>query len=191
MCHLDKLTLYLRLLSTSVRRATILTVASAIYCRKLIGRRPWEANSCSAIQKYPEFYGTQLFITVFTKAPYLPCPEADKSSPHTSYYYNFHFNIIFTQLPLSIPSGLSPSCFPTITLYAFFPIPVCHMSFQSHALWFCHPNNTWWIVPWSSPLCSFIQCAVISSFLVHPHIFLSTLLSNTLSLYQRPSFTLM
>ena len=117
-CYLDKLTLLLRLLCTSVRWATVFTAAAAIYFDKLKERRPLEANSCSAVQKYPEFYGPPLFITVFTKAPYLPCPKTDKSSPHLSCSFNFHFNIIFPKYILVFQAVSFPQ--------AYLPKPCVH-----------------------------------------------------------------
>jgi hypothetical protein len=43
----------------------------------------WDADSHSASQETPSFYGTQRFITVFTQQPANgPYPEADASSTH-------------------------------------------------------------------------------------------------------------
>jgi hypothetical protein len=50
----------------------------------------------------------------------------------------------------------------------------------SHSSWFDHPNNILWRVPsWSSLLCSFLHSPVTSSLLV-PNTYRSTLLSNKL-----------
>jgi len=103
----------------------IRTVAHNPHC--CFGRRPWEANSFSAIQKYPEFYGTQLFITVFTKAPYLPYPKADESSPHPSYSFNFHFNIIFSNYILVFQAVSFPQ--------AFLPKHYMHFFSSLYATW--------------------------------------------------------
>jgi hypothetical protein len=50
-----------------------------------------------------------------------PYPEPDQSNP-----YNFILSILilFTHLRLGLPSGLFPSGFPTIILYAFFFAPI-------------------------------------------------------------------
>jgi len=53
-----------------------------------------EANRCSASQKFPAFYGTCRFITVFTTATIHPNPKMNQSSPHQFYLFIIHFNII-------------------------------------------------------------------------------------------------
>jgi hypothetical protein len=74
-------------------------------------------------KNFPAFYGTQRFITVFTRALHSPYPEPDRSSPYhpiPSYLSKIHFIRSIVHPPTSgLPSGFYPSGFPTSTLYAF------------------------------------------------------------------------
>ena len=42
----------------------------------------WEANSSSASEEIPEFYGARRFITAFTSAATCPYPKPDESQTH-------------------------------------------------------------------------------------------------------------
>jgi hypothetical protein len=64
----------------------------------------------------------------------------------------------------------------------------CYMPCPSHLPWLYCSNYTWRRVKlWSSSLCSFLQPSITSSFL-RQNILLSTLFSNTLSLYSSLNF---
>jgi hypothetical protein len=84
---------------------------------------------------------------------------------------------------LGLPSGLFPSGFPTNNLYAFLLSPIC-------ATWFTHLILDLLILIvlseeyklWSSSLCSFPYSPITSS-LFGSNILLSTLFSNTRSIY--------
>jgi hypothetical protein len=79
--------------------------------------RPWEAASCAATQEFPNMYGTQRFITMFTRS--LSWARSIQSiPPHPiSLRSTYH-------LRLGLPSGLFPSGFPTKILYAFIFSPI-------------------------------------------------------------------
>jgi hypothetical protein len=123
---------------------------------------------------------------VFTKAPYLPYSKADDSSPHPSYSFNFHFNIIFSNYIL-VFQGVS---FPQ----AFLPKPYMHFFSSLYAT--CTANLLLFDfvirIIFGEEFLEVPHCAVLSSLLLLPlswQTHISTLLSNTLILYQRPSFT--
>jgi hypothetical protein len=72
-----------------------------------------------------------------------------------------------------------------LSLYAFHsPIHSRYMPRTSHSPWLDRSNYTWrrGYTLWSSSVCSFLQRPVTSS-LSCPNILLSTLFSNTLTLY--------
>jgi hypothetical protein len=100
-------------------------------------------------------------------SPYL---GLDESSPHPPYFFKVNFNIILSSTPRSYKwffrSGFSSP-----------PLHTCHMLLSSHAPSYGHPNNVWW---WLQ-IMKHLQSPVTSS-LVAPDIFLSTLLSKSFSL---------
>jgi len=63
-------------------------------------------------------------------------------------YTNFHLKhilILSSHTHISLPSGLFPSGFPTVTLQLRIYLPrSCYMPRPSHSPLFCHPSNTWW-----------------------------------------------
>ena len=104
--------------------------------------------------------------------------------PHTpSHFLKIHLNIILPSAPGF--SKWSPSSgFPTKILYAPILSPhACHMPRPSHYSGLDHPHNIWGEEYRSlrSSSCGVLHSPVTSS-LVGPHIYLSTLFSNTLSL---------
>ena len=100
----------------------LLTPYRRVLLSKLIGSK--------LVKKFPAFYRTRRFITIFTSARHLSLSWASSIQsipPHpTSWRSNF---ILSSHLRLGLPSGLFPSCFPTKTLYTPLPSPIratCH-----------------------------------------------------------------
>jgi hypothetical protein len=102
----------------------------------------WEAANCLAAQKFPNFYVTRMFITVFTK-PNSPYPEPDQSSPYHPTLSLRCILILSTHLHLGLPSVLFPSEFPTKILYTFLFPHWCYMPCPSHPSWLGHSNYVW------------------------------------------------
>ena len=129
------------------------------------------------VKKFPAFYGTRRFITIFTSAHHLSLSGArsiQSIPPHpTSWRYIL---LLFSHLFL----GLFPSGFPAKTLYTplLSPIrPTC----PAHLILLDFISRTILgevYISLSSALCSFLDYFVTSSFL-SPNILLNTLFSNT------------
>ena len=84
----------------------------------------WEANSFSASQEIPAFYGTRKFITAFTSACHLSLFWASSipSMPHPTSWGSI--SILSSHLYLGLPSVLFSSGILTKTLYARFLSPI-------------------------------------------------------------------
>jgi len=135
------------------------------------------------LKKFPAFNGTREFVTAFTRA----C-QRSRSWPRPmqsifpSHFLEIHFNIILPSTPGSFKWSLffgssNQSCLPLSCPHT------CHMIRLSHSSCFDHSNNIWWGVQIIKLFFMYIllHFSVTSSFL-EPTIFLSTILSNTLSL---------
>jgi hypothetical protein len=82
------------------------------------------------VKKFLAFNGTQMFITVLTKARNRSISWTNVSSPHPPPNFpKIHF--ILSYLRLGPPSGIFASGFPTKILYAFLIYRVRYMSFPS------------------------------------------------------------
>jgi hypothetical protein len=88
-------------------------------------RSSWEANSFSATQKLPAFYGTRSFITAFTRVRHLSLSWASPvqfMSPHPTSRRSVL--ILSSHLLLGLPSGRLPSGLPTKIRYAPLSAPI-------------------------------------------------------------------
>ena len=136
----------------------------------------------SLVKNYPSLYRTRRWIAAFTSAhhPFLSWAISIQSmSPH--HLLKIHFNIILPYTPIPSKWSICP----------WYPHPnsVCTSSFRWCVLpvrpfrssWFDHPINTWCEVQntvFFFMLSSLVPC---HPSLRSPNIFLSIILSNTLS----------
>ena len=85
---------------------------------------PEKQERSKLLKIFPAYYGTQRFITVFTRAS--PYPEPDQSSPCPLHPTSRRSILILSShLCLGLPSGLLPSGFPIKALYASLLSRVC------------------------------------------------------------------
>jgi hypothetical protein len=88
-------------------------------CIKLHGPKSFKCQHfTSSSTKFPQFYETPMFITVFTTARHLSLSLAQTKAGHTlpSYVSNTHFNIILRPRPF-----FKLVSFPASTIYEFPP----------------------------------------------------------------------
>jgi hypothetical protein len=94
------------------------------------------------VKKFPAFYGTQRFITVFTRASHLSLSWASSiQSRPPSHCLNIHFDIILQSAPGS--HKWSPSLRSThqkLVCTSIFPL-TCYMPRPPHPSRFDYPNN--------------------------------------------------
>jgi hypothetical protein len=123
-----------------------------------------------------------LLPTVFTNPATCPYPRPDKSSPRTpSYFIKIHFTIILSSTSRSFKWSLSLRSLHQNTVRTSPRLHTCYMHRSSHSSRFDRPDNIWWWVQIiQSSLCSLHS--TVTSFLLSPDIFLSTLFWNSLSL---------
>ena len=77
------------------------------------------------VKKFPLFYGTPRFITVFTTTRHLPISSARSIQSMPSHPTSWRFILILSShLSLGLPNGLFPSGFHTKTLYTPFISPI-------------------------------------------------------------------
>jgi len=132
------------------------------------------------VKKSPACYGSQRFITVYTRAchwsiPTTRCIQSTSSNPASLR----SVLILSYHLRLGLPSGLFPSGFTTKTLYAFLIFPIratCPSHLTLHNLITLTIFGEVYKLR-SSSLCSLLQPPATSSLLC-PNILLSTLFSN-------------
>ena len=142
----------------------------------------WEANRSQLVKKFPAFYGTRGFVTAFTRASHL-CLAWSRS---------IQSSLIFSHVRLGLPSGLLPSGFPAKTLYASLLSPI-RATCPAHLILLYLITRTKLSTGHEVPCYVFFSTPV-TLFLVGLNIVLSTLFSNTLSLFSclhvsEPSFT--
>ena len=97
---------------------------SYILTYSMVHSPSWEANWFAASQEIPRFHETRRFITALTNVRHLFLSWArpiQSIYPHPTSWRSLI--ILSTHLRLGLPSGLSPSGFPTKTLYTPSPHP--------------------------------------------------------------------
>ena len=161
---------------TVILNNPVFTAWSRVLLEKLTGSQ--------LVKEFPAFYGIRTVITAFTGAPhlFLSWTRSIQSMPlHPTSWRSIL--ILSSHLRLGLRSGLFPSSFPTITLYASFISPI-HATCPSHLIFLDLISRIIFSegqTSLSSSLCSFLHFPVTSS-LLGPNILLSTLFSVTLSL---------
>ena len=91
------------------------------WCRVLLEK----LTGLQLVNKFPAFHGTRRFITAFTSIRHLSLywtRPIQSIYPHPTSWRSIL--ILSTHLRLGLPSGLSPSCFPTKTLYTPLSSPI-------------------------------------------------------------------
>ena len=93
------------------------------------------------LKKFPAFYGTRRFITVFTWARHLSLSWARTiQSAAPSNLSKIHFNITLPSMPGSFK--WSPSLrFPQKPRITFTFLRTCYMTCLSQSCWLYHPND--------------------------------------------------
>jgi len=136
------------------------------------------------VKKFPTFYGTQRFITVFTSAcnVYLSWARSVQSMSPPSHFLKIHLNIILS-LCKDLPMGSLSFRFPYQNPVCTSPHPICatcpvHLILLDLITRIMFGEEYGSI---SSSLNSFLHFPVTWS-LLGPNTLLSTLFSNTLSL---------
>jgi hypothetical protein len=123
------------------------------------------------VKKFPAFYGTRRFITLFTTARHVSQSWSRSIQPKfpPTYYNSWKYILISSYHPrLGLPSGLFPSGLTTKTLHALSLLPLaCCMPRPSYSC-FVHPNDIGPIMR----ILNLLQVPVISS-LVEPVMFLT------------------
>ena len=141
-------------------------------------RPSWEANRSSASQQIARIlWNPKVHYRIHNSPPPVPIlSQIDPVHAPNPTSRRFILKLSF-HLRLGFPWG-----FPNETLHAFLPL-TCYMPCPSQSSWFDHPNDIWWRVQnTKSPLlCSLLHFSVTSSVL-RPNVFLSTLLSKILIL---------
>jgi hypothetical protein len=81
----------------------------------------WEAANCAATQElHSVLWNPKVHYRVHKSPPLIPnLRQIDPIHTNPSYISKIHFNIVHPPLRVGVPSGLFPSEFPTIILYAF------------------------------------------------------------------------
>ena len=97
------------------------------------------------VNRFPAFYGTRRFITVFTSARHLhlSCARLIQSMPsHPASWRSIL--LLYSYLRLGLPSSLFPSGFHTKPCTHLHIPHTCYMPRPIHSSRFVHPNNVGW-----------------------------------------------
>jgi hypothetical protein len=142
------------------------------------------------VKKFPAFYGTRRFITVFTTVCHWPPSRARWLQSTPSHPISLRSILILSShLRLGLLNGRFHSGSPTTILYAFLISPM-------RSTWPYHPILHYLITLtifgeayklWSSSLCCFLQPSAIY-FLFGPNIPLSSLHLDPFNMHLFPSF---
>jgi len=126
----------------------------------------WESYNYSV--KFPTFYGTWRFITVFTRARHwiLSRTRCIQSTP--SHPISLRFILISSHLCLGLPNGLMPTIFSNQDLYSFLP---CMLHVLPISSWLEHLKIYEVYKLWSSSVCILLQSPATSSFSQTPSIY--------------------
>jgi hypothetical protein len=134
------------------------------------------------VKKLPAFYGTRIFITLFTTARHwsLPWVSCIQSTPSHSASLK-SILILSSHLRLGLPSGFAPSgfCDKNFACNSHF-IPSYYIPYPSHLFdWIVLITIGEVYKLWSSSLCSLLRPPAASSVL-YPNILLRILFWNNL-----------
>jgi len=134
------------LFMSSQTHLSLLLLGSTCHCLPT----PWnrvlleKLTGLQLVKKFPEFYGTQSFITAFTSDHHLFLSWASsiQSTSPTSHFLKIHFNITLPSTPGSSKWSLSLRFSHQNPVYTS-PLPhTCYMHRTSHSYRFDHQNNT-------------------------------------------------
>ena len=150
-----------------------------------IEQSPWEINRFSASQEIPLILWNQRVHNGVHKSPPL-VPVLSQINPvHAPHPTSWRSSLILSSdLRLDLPSGPSPSSFPTKTLYAS-PLSPIRATCLVRLILLDFIPRIIFVEQYrslSSSLCSFLNSSVISS-LLGPNSLLSALFSFTLNLF--------
>ena len=155
----------------------------AVYCLVILTFCMEQSPSWET-QQFPAFYGTQKFITTFTRPATCPYPEPDQSSPcPPSRFLKIHFNVILPSMPWSAKWSFILRFPHQNPVYNSPLLHMCYMPHPSHLSQFDH--QIIFVEQYRSltfSLCRFLHYPIALSVL-GPNILLNILFSNTLSLH--------
>lgn len=153
--HLKYIDCYYKSISVlcSVQYVHLFTTHSFIYhyphiirmqqCEmKSMEKSPWEGNNCYVTQEMPVFYGTQVFVTMFTTAHHCTLSWSRRIQSTSSNPISLWFTLILYShlLCLDIPSALFISGFPAKIVDAFV-ISLIHATCPIHLTPFVKSTN--------------------------------------------------